>query len=386
MILGLSFFQGLVLTAFLFSFIWLSWHYIFYFAKIKYQPANSTNKEQVPVSVIVCARNEAKNLQEHVPAFCQQDYPNYELIVVNDRSNDNSAEVLEKLQEQFPQLRVLNHQSAEATGKKAALRYGIENAKNEIILLSDADCQPSSNQWIKRMTEAFDKNTDLVLGFGPYEKRKGLLNRFVQYETYLTALQYFSWAESGLAYMGVGRNLAYRKSAFLKTDRFENTQNLASGDDDLLVQQIANTTNTKSVWHPEASTISKAPQTFDEWRRQKIRHLSTGTHYSKEIKARLSVFSFSQILFYLCGFIGIAIALAQSKPQFAVVLLGFFALHWLILLICHKTKPASFGIQDALAIPFYDLLFCIYLLSFAPFLFYKPSANTWNKKWIDSYS
>jgi len=385
MILGLHFLQGLVLLGFLFSFILLSWHYIFHFTKVK-PKKHRDPVEQFPVSVIICARNEAENLREHIPTFCLQDYPDFEVLVVNDRSDDNSSQLLEQLQKEFPQLRVLEHRSNEATGKKAALRFGIENAQHEIILLSDADCLPTSNQWIKKMTAAFDEDTDLVLGFGPYEKRKGLLNGFIQYETYLTAIQYFSWAESGLAYMGVGRNLAYRKSAFLSSDLFENSKQLASGDDDLLVQQITSSTNTKSVWLTEASTVSKAPKTFEQWRRQKIRHLSTGTHYTKEIQARLSVFSLSQILFYLLGIVSIVLSLTYSTPQIAFAILGLFAIHWLLLILNHKSKPEALKLRSVLLIPFYDFLFFVYLFSFAPFLFYKPNAHTWNKKWIDSYS
>lgn len=385
MILGLHFLQGLVLLGFLFSFLLLSWHYIFHFTKVK-PKGSEASIGPVPVSVIICARNESENLSEHIPAFCQQDYHHFEVLVVNDRSSDDSAEVLNRLQEESSQLRVLEHQSVNATGKKAALRFGIENAQHEIILLSDADCLPNSNQWIKQMTAGFDEQTDLILGFGPYEKKKGLLNGFIQYETYLTANQYFSWAESGLAYMGVGRNLAYRKSAFLSSDRFENSKQLASGDDDLLVQQISNGKNTKSVWLNEASTLSKAPNTFEQWRKQKIRHLSTGTHYTKEIQARLSVFSLSQILFYLLGIISLVFSYTNTTPQLGMAALALFVLHWLLLLLNHKAKPEALKFQKPLLIPFFDFLYFVYLLSFAPFLFYKPSAHTWNKKWIDSYS
>lgn len=383
---AIHFFQMFVLTGFFFSFIILTWHYLFHFAQIKTQKAEKAQSHQEPVSVIICARNESQNLAKHIPAFCQQDYPHFEVIVVNDRSTDDSSSILAQLKERYQNLRVLEHQSVEASGKKAALRFGIQNAQHEIILLSDADCQPRSNKWVEQMAATFDEETDLVLGFGAYEKTKGILNNFVQYETYLTALQYFAWAKSGLAYMGVGRNLAYRKSAFLQTDQFSSTQNLASGDDDLLVQQIANRSNTKSVWLSAANTLSKAPETFDQWKRQKIRHLSTGTHYRKEVQFRLSLFSVSNILFYLMGTIALISSLLNGQTRVALVVAAFFALHWLVIVYCNRSKPQSLQLSSSARVPFYDLLYCIYLLSFSPFLFYKPNAHTWNKKWIDSYS
>jgi len=237
------------------------------------------------------------------------------------------------------------------------------------------------------MTGAFDQSTDIVLGFGAYEKQTGLLNQFVQYETYLTALQYFSWAAAGKPYMGVGRNLAYRKSAFLKTDQFEKTLSLASGDDDLMVQQIARADNTKLVFSESAKTISKAPRQVPDWWRQKKRHLSTGTAYPKAIQKRLSAFSASLVFFYLIGFAIMAISIATNSLALAFIVSSLFVLRWLTMIICNEVQSSALQLKEpSLCIPFYDVMFCLYLIVFAPFLFYKPNAHSWNKKWIDSYS
>jgi len=363
------------------------WFYLVHFNKIAKQQPQKTARTEIPVTVIVCARNEADNLKDLIPALCEQDYPTYEVLIVNDRSTDNSESILNELKNRYPALRVVQHRSEASPGKKAALKFGIENAAHEILLFTDADCLPTSKKWIESMVATFDLETDLVLGFSPYKKSKGLLNQFIQYETYLTALQYFSWASVGKAYMGVGRNLAYKKSAFLKSDQFESSLALASGDDDLMVQQISTASNTKAVCRPEAITISKAPQQFSLWWKQKMRHLSTGTTYPKSVQRRLGAFSGSLILFYLTGIACILIAASLGNLQFVFVISSLFILRWLFMMVCNESLSPVLKLRNfALFIPFYDFLFFFYLVAFAPFLFYNPTANTWNKKWIDSYS
>ncbi|MCC7532698.1 MAG: glycosyltransferase, partial [Bacteroidia bacterium] len=194
-------------------------YYFFVFGKLAFhKPSGSLQSNYEPVSVIIAARNELENLQKNLIAILEQDYPDFEVIVVNDCSWDGSQAWLEELQKTYTHLKVsqLIEQEKYPTGKKFALTIGIKASKYNLLLFTDADCEPTSNQWIKLMQSKFTPNKEIVLGFSPYRRQKGFLNRFIRFETLITAQFYLSMALSGNAFMGVGRNLAYRKELFFK--------------------------------------------------------------------------------------------------------------------------------------------------------------------------
>lgn len=193
------------------------------------------------VSVIICARNEAANLQKNLESILHQDYPNFEVLVVDDDSDDDSEAFLTELRQQYAQLEVLSIKGKVGQGKKNALAKGIQHAKHEWLLLTDADCMPNSKYWIKSMMlSAHKDNAEIVLGYGPINSTSSWLNKWVQFETVYVAIQYFSFALWKMPYMGVGRNLMYKKSLFEKNSGFDRHQHLTSGDDDLFVNEVAN--------------------------------------------------------------------------------------------------------------------------------------------------
>lgn len=258
-----------------------------------------------PVSVIICARNEALNLRKHLPFILNQKYPDFEVIVVNDGSTDASAEVLKYFADEFSRLRIITVDASEkkGKGKKYPLSVGIKNAKHEYLLMTDADCRPRSQNWIQLMANGFSDGKEIVLGYGKYEKRAGFVNQLVQWDTFFVALQYFSFALAGKPYMGVGRNLAYKKSLFEKVNGFESHAHIASGDDDLFVMEAANKNNVAVVLHHDSHTISRSKENFKDWYNQKSRHLTTGTSYKKSILFRLALINF---VFLLWPFILVA--------------------------------------------------------------------------------
>ncbi len=254
-----------------------------------------------PVSVVICARNEAENLEKFLPAFLTQDYPEFEVVVVNDCSTDNSEEVLMDLKVKYPHLHFTTIQPDHkfTHGKKLAVTLGIKAAKHEHILLSDADCYPVSDQWIRKMAANFIHGTELVLGAGMYERKSGLLNQVVRYETLITALQYLSFAIISKPYMGVGRNMAYVKSLFYRHKGFASHLKVISGDDDLFVNEAATPSNTAVEFSAGSLTRSVPPTSWPQWFKQKKRHLSTGKYYKTGSKLRLGLDYFSRMLFYI---------------------------------------------------------------------------------------
>jgi glycosyltransferase involved in cell wall biosynthesis len=275
---------------------------------LNYLPASSFKNARLaaatelpPISVIICAKNEDENLTEFLPRILKQDYPDFEVIVVNDCSWDNTENVIDEFARIFPNLRkaTIKEDPYYKHGKKFAMLVGIKAAKNKHLLFTDADCYPASEQWIREMASGFTADKEIVLGYGAYEPQKGFLNKLIRYDAFMIAVQYFSSAIKNKPYMGVGRNLAYTSELFFKEKGFSKHYHIHSGDDDLFVNQAANEKNTNICLSKESVTYSKAKKTFRQWNIQKSRHLTTAPLYSAASKAKIAFNYFSQYYFYL---------------------------------------------------------------------------------------
>lgn len=286
-----------------FGFILIVTSYIFNCLPLYAFPSShiSTHEKPEPVSVIICAKNEDENLTEFLPKILTQDYPDFEVIVVNDCSWDNTENVIDEFAKIFPNLRKasIKEDNYYKHGKKFALLVGIKAAKNNLLVFTDADCYPASDQWLNEMAKGFAAPKEIVLGYGAFEKQRGLLNKLIRFDAFIIALNYFSAAIKGKAYMGVGRNLAYTKDLFYKQKGFSNHYHINSGDDDLFVNQAATNQNTNISIHKNAITYSLPKKTFKEWRLQKARHLSTAPLYNSASKSKITFSYFSQYYFYI---------------------------------------------------------------------------------------
>lgn len=284
-------------------------YYLFFFSRLafyKLKKKPSGENELPLLSVIVCARDEEYNLSRNLTTLVQQRYhdaklqPRYEVIVVNDNSRDDTPFLLKQMEPGYPHFRFINlkQEAKGIPGKKYPLTIGIKGAVNENVVLTDADCKPASTLWLHYMSKGFRNGKEIVLGYGAYERYPGLLNKVIRFETFFSALQYLSFALSGIPYMGVGRNLAYKKELFFRHKGFLTHRHLPSGDDDLFINAAANRKNTSVVIHKDAITYSAPKRTWSAWYRQKTRHLSTGRYYKFKHKLLLGLFSLSQFLFY----------------------------------------------------------------------------------------
>ncbi|BDU23461.1 glycosyltransferase [Flavobacterium sp. GSB-24] len=277
-------------------------YYLGIFGKFAFAKPQQITPKKLPVSVVVCAKNEEENVKKYIPLLAQQDYPDFEIVLIDDASSDETLEVFEEFEKEFPNIRLVKVENNEAFwgNKKYALTLGIKATKKDYLLFTDADCFPTSKDWITSMTSHFTLNKTIVLGYGGYEKvERSFLNKVIRFETILTAVQYFSWAKLGLPYMGVGRNLAYKKEEFFNVNGFIDHIQIRSGDDDLFINQAANKTNTTISYTPESFTYSKPKKTYKEWFTQKRRHISTAEHYKFFDKMQLGLFFISQLFFFL---------------------------------------------------------------------------------------
>ncbi|MGC4037203.1 MAG: glycosyltransferase [Chitinophagaceae bacterium] len=279
----------------LFYYLWFFRRLAFFKKKIHPQ------SQQHPVSVVICARDEDENIARNLPGVLVQQYPStHEVIVVNDNSVDDSKYILQELKRTFKMLNVveLTHEAKLISGKKYPLSIGIKEAKHEIVLLTDADCVPASEFWMQKMQDGYYNGVEVVLGYGGYHKLPGILNKLIRFETFHSALQYLSYALAGIPYMGVGRNLSYKKDVFLRNKGFASINHIPSGDDDLFINKVATKKNTAVVLDTEAITLSNPKRSFSSWMKQKKRHYTTAKYYKPKHKFLLGLYTFSQFLFY----------------------------------------------------------------------------------------
>lgn len=273
--------------------------YLFlYFLKSVQTSKKEKSTALPPVSVVICARNEENNLMQHIPFIMEQDYPKFELVVVNDSSWDDTENILKALSLRYPTIKIVNldEEKQNIQGKKFALTLGIKAAQYEVLLLTDADCVPSSNQWIRQMSSAMQDKVQLVLGVSPYKRYDGWLNRIIRFDTLMIVAHYIGFARAGKAYMGVGRNMMYNKELFFSVGGFKSHYSIAGGDDDLFVNQVANSRNTATVVHPDAQTISEPKKTWGEWFVQKRRHFTTAPFYKANHRKMLLLWPLSYFI------------------------------------------------------------------------------------------
>ena len=275
-------------------------YYLFFYLSVYLRQFSEPRVTGEPVSIIICARNEAENLQNFLPSILEQNYPDFEVIVVNDCSEDNSYVILSNFLTQYPHLRIstVNKDPKFTHNKKFAQFIGIKAARHEILLFTDSDCKPESDKWLEGMTSHFESKTSFVLGYGGYLREKGFLNMYIRYDSMVIAMQYLGMAIRGLPYMGVGRNLAYRRSVFFENKGFGSHNHIVSGDDDLFVNSIAKRKNTSVEFRYETHTRSIPCHDLNAWIIQKKRHLTTAPYYKIRDKILLITEPLTRIIFY----------------------------------------------------------------------------------------
>ena len=349
------------------------YYYLRYFVLLAFyrKKAQEVNRENA-VSIVICARDEADEIARNLPGILVQKYKSsHEVVVVNDNSNDDTKYLLEGLYRDFKQLHIVElvQEAMHIPGKKFPLSMGIKSAKHEILLLTDADCIPTSEHWLKIMQDAFVPDIEIVLGYGAYKKKNGLLNWMVRFDAFHTAIQYFSFALAGKPYMGVGRNLAYKKALFFKQKGFAAHHHIPGGDDDLFVNACATSKNTAVVIDKDAFTLSSPPNSWKEWMSQKRRHNGTGKYYKFKHKWLLGWYMITHVLFYPSLVLGFLIF--DWK-----IMLGIFLVRLLVQSIVFYRAMKKLGEKDLF--PFFllwDLWMFFYYIYFMSALWKKPKPH-----------
>ena len=277
-------------------------YYLSFLFSFATKRAETRLKKNIPVSVVICAKNEAENLKKNLPLILNQKYSSFEIVLVNDNSSDETLEVMKAFKAKHDHINVVDVELNETFwgNKKFALALGIKVTKHDFLVFTDADCVPNSNTWLAHIASNFSNEKAIVLGYGAYSKKRfSLLNKLIRYETVMTALQYFSFATMGAPYMGVGRNMAYRKELFYNNAGFSSHMSIKSGDDDLFINEVATRKNTSICFTTDSFTISEPKSSFGAWIYQKRRHISTAKFYKWHHKFFLGLFYTSQLLFWV---------------------------------------------------------------------------------------
>lgn len=331
-----------------------------------------------PVSVVICARDEYENMDKYLISVLEQDYPEFEVVVVNNSDDDQmSYFFLKDLAKRYPHLKhvEIKPDINFFIGKKFPLSIGIKEAKFEHLLFIDADCKPYNNQWIRKMIENYDKaDTSVVLGYGGFFHKKGFFNKFCHFDSLWVCMQYFSAALCGIPYMGVGRNLSYKKSLFLKENGFVSHYTIPSGDDDIFINRVATKKNCRICLDIEGTTLSEAKSNFSQWFRQKKRHFSASTKYKWGNLLMLSVFPLFQLLFFV-SMVWSFILLLPTFWWFFVLII--FSVRLFSQLFITKKCMNRIGEKGFLClVPVFEIIF-MFVIPFLVFLgtFFKP--NKW---------
>lgn len=345
--------------------------YLFVFFRITIRGKREAEENDLkPVSVIICARNEERNILNYLPKVLEQDYPTFQVVLINDRSWDETWDVMEAMARKDDRIKLVNIPDSGKDGfaKKFALTVGIKAAKHDQLVFVDADCYPVSDQWLKKMASKFSSTKRIVLGAGGYIKYKGFVNKLIRFDTCSIAAQYLSFAKAGMPYMGVGRNLAYKNELYDSVRGFKSHYHVASGDDDLFVNQAATKKNTTICFSEDVITLSEPKKTFRDWRIQKRRHMTTGKYYKFKHKFLLGLFPISYVLFLAFA---ITTAILHS---FWYIPLGLIALRLILQYISHWRVFKTMQSKDVFwLIPIYELI----MLILNPYL--ALTGNKYNK-------
>ncbi len=344
-------------------------YWIIVFSRFSRHKNNKKEKENNKIedsAILVSIKDEEQNIKKNFKFFLEQKPDKFDFIIVDDYSKDNSKEILN----QPPFLgKIIVLENKSNPGKKQALSYAISQTDKEYLLLTDADCYVKSESWVKKMINSFDENTSIVLGYSPYTGNS-LLGKFIRFETFMAALQYFSYYLIGIPYMGVGRNMAIRRSFFIKNDGYKTHLDIKSGNDDLFVNENANSENTRIQIDPDTFVYSTPPKTLIEFIKQKTRHISTSFRYKKIHKLMLGFYSLSHIGFY------IALILSFVFMPFYIGII-FWILRIIILYISSYSSFNKLKEQDLLVfLPVLDFLMFIYYTYLGIYYFFAPK-NKW---------
>ena len=311
-----------------------------------------------PVSVVLTAHNDVTWLKENLVYLLEQDYPDFEVVVVDYLSQDDTPFVLKLLKDYYPHLKIVPFKEDVNLfqGKKYPLSIGIKSAKNDILLLADPDCTPKNMQWLRGMVKGYMKSdTQIVLGFCGLNRTKTLLGALQQYDNLSYSSHYLGCALLGHPYTGTGRNLSYRRSFFFKRGAFISHYSVAGGSDDLFIYQNATRSNTAISISSDACLSTEPKKHFGEWHKLRLSRVSTRNWHSVGGRMMEDLLPISTLLFYVMAAL---LAIGGGVPWGAVLIAVVLKWAWQIVAFAQLCKRFEGGLVY-LAAPLFEIYFII---------------------------
>lgn len=367
---------AIALSAVLFvALVYLCLHYGLYHMRVGNHGRHRKNAKDLgslsksdlpPVSVVLTARNDAAWLKENLVYLLEQEYPNFEVVVVDYLSHDDTPYVLNTLHDYYPHLKTVPFKEDVNLfqGKKYPLSIGIKSAKNDILVLADPDCTPKNLQWLRGIVQGYTKGKEksgkrqevkIVLGYCGVKRTKTLLGCLQQYDTLDYGASYLGSALMGYPYTGSGRNLSYRRSFFFERGAFIRHYDVADGSDDLFVYQNADRQNTAICITPDACLTAEPKKTFAQWHEERRHRVATRNRHSIGSRLHEDMPSIANILFYACA----ALLILRGTLPWIVVAIAV-ALKWIWQIVCFSRLTKRFdGGYVHLAAPIMEIYFIV---------------------------
>ena len=341
--------------------------------------ATDINTQNPPLSVIIVAKDAAHELQENLPFILEQDYPEFEVIVIYDRPADDCDNTLKLLEDKYPNLyhTFIPDSARYISHKKLGITMGIKASRHEWLVFTEPDCRPQSNQWLKQMARNFTPATEIVLGYSNYEKVPGWFNKKITFDTLLNSMRYLGMAVSGHPYMGTGRNMAYRKTLYYKQKGFASHLNLQRGEDDLFINELATSANTRVETDFNATTRIQPVYRYKDWKEEKVSYMATARFYHGIQRYLLGFETFSRLLFYIACIAGIVFGILN----FHWLVAGIAFLMWLLrftvqaVIINRTAKEMGGGRKYYFSLPVFDLIQPVQSLKFKLCRFFRGKGD-----------
>ena len=341
--------------------------------------ATDINTQNPPLSVIIVAKDAAHELQENLPFILEQDYPEFEVIVIYDRPADDCDNTLKLLEDKYPNLyhTFIPDSARYISHKKLGITMGIKASRHEWLVFTEPDCRPQSNQWLKQMARNFTPATEIVLGYSNYEKVPGWFNKKITFDTLLNSMSYLGMAVSGHPYMGTGRNMAYRKTLYYKQKGFASHLNLQRGEDDLFINELATSANTRVETDFNATTRIQPVYRYKDWKEEKVSYMATARFYHGIQRYLLGFETFSRLLFYIACIAGIVFGILN----FHWLVAGIAFLMWLLrftvqaVIINRTAKEMGGGRKYYFSLPVFDLIQPVQSLKFKLCRFFRGKGD-----------
>ncbi|NMM49130.1 glycosyltransferase [Flammeovirgaceae bacterium KN852] len=350
------------------------WFYLYYFSSVLSHKNHPKSSSLPPISIIIASRNEAENLKKLIPILLNQNYPQFEIIIVNDRSADNSSKVLLEFDDIRINEIVIKQVPEGRDAKKNAITIGIQHANFEHLVFTDADCRPASSNWLLEYGKIYSSSpeTEVIIGYSPHYKSKGILGKFIEFETATTLLTYLGKAKKSKPYMAVGRNMSYTKTFFKQCDGFGSFINVTGGDDDIIINKYAIKEKTKVNTNPESAVYTFAKKDLRSYIKQKKRHLSVGKKYNLADK----IFSASYWLSLIVQYAGLILII--WLPELLAFIISLYTFRLIIaMIVYYKAKRLLRLPLSTVMLSVLEILFIFYVVSLGTASLYSKKIK-WN--------